>query len=139
MNTSSMVKRNSIHPIPHFRCLKNGNTLSPLIEKLPVNNACLSFFLSIIMNCLLATGDADWFNSNRFPFLLELLPLAIFVYIYILCFVCVLFCGAFVRFFISVYMATTPDLRETKELGSPGVGGLYMSDCKPAPINPAVA
>ena len=83
-------------------------------------------------------GDADWFNSNRFTFLLELLFLDIFAYIYD-AFLCVCLFLGFCSLFISVYMATTPDLRETKELGAPGVGGLYMSDCKPAPTNPAVA
>eukprot|EP00752_Nemacystus_decipiens_P016384 g14646.t1 len=40
--------------------------------------------------------------------------------------------------FTSVYAASTPKLRKSSEAGAPGVGGLYMSDCAPAPFNPAV-
>ena len=38
----------------------------------------------------------------------------------------------------SVFATTTPTLRESSEAGAPGVGGLYMSDCAPAPFNPAI-
>lgn len=38
----------------------------------------------------------------------------------------------------SVYAITSPKLRKSGEDGAPGVGGLYMQDCAPAPFNPAV-
>lgn len=41
--------------------------------------------------------------------------------------------------FTSVYATTTPTLRKGTEAGATGVGGLYLSECAPAPFNPAVS
>eukprot|EP00903_Cladosiphon_okamuranus_P009260 g8836.t1 len=40
--------------------------------------------------------------------------------------------------FTSVYAVTSPKLRKSSEDGAPGIGGLYMADCAPAPFNQAV-